>query len=307
MRFNWKGTLFRIHPLTFIMAALACFFGLSADLLATILSLSVHELAHLLAARQLNVMISSIDILPFGGAAHMQNPYSLSRLRLIGVALAGPLGNLAFATICAACAWSGLMDLQWASLLVQSNLILMLFNLLPSLPLDGGRIFFALLSPVLGEKKALILCIWLGRILAATIIACALTAFLHGGKLNLTMLLAAVIIFASGFNERAAQQEARADALSAAFHINPAPHRLNLIAIRDDCPVLDVIRTLRGGEEYLFVMFSRNKSFRFVTQSELLQFLTFKDGEKNLHLPIKAAISSDIADLSLEKEEHLHA
>ena len=60
---------------------------------------------------------------------------------------------------------------MFALQILQANLILMLFNLLPALPLDGGRTLYALLSPVIGRERAVETGILMGRILAGLMLA----------------------------------------------------------------------------------------------------------------------------------------
>ena len=105
--FRLGGTRFRLHPLTPIFGLLAWRFGLSGELLATLAGLAAHESAHILAARALGVPIPRVDLMPFGGAAFIGNPYALGRMKLALVALAGPAGNLLFALASASLAWAG--------------------------------------------------------------------------------------------------------------------------------------------------------------------------------------------------------
>ena len=266
-----------VHPLTLLAAALAVRFGLSAELLATMAGLSVHELAHLIAARRLGVPVTRLDLLPFGGAAQLGNLYALGRGRLIAVALAGPLGNLLMTLAAASMGWAGWLKLEAAALLVRANLALMLFNLLPALPLDGGRVLYAALEPVAGEKRAMDIGILFGALLAAALLACAGYGLLKGGRLNLTMLLAAVFILASALKERSARRESASAALAGAMRRIDRPHRLRLIAVDTETPLLQAARCFRSGEEALYAVYARGKLSGFLDQATLLGALTGKD------------------------------
>ena len=73
------------------MLALSFALGARAELAAMLTALFLHEGAHLLAARLLRVRVEGLDLMPFGGALTLENPYRLGRGQLLGVSLAGPL------------------------------------------------------------------------------------------------------------------------------------------------------------------------------------------------------------------------
>jgi Zn-dependent protease/CBS domain-containing protein len=117
---------------------------------ATILffaALTLHELGHAVQARREGVAIDGITLWVFGGVARLrgQMPSSGAELR---IALAGPAVTLALAAVCLLVALAlPLPDavdgvIFW---LGQINLYLLVFNLLPALPLDGGRALRAVL------------------------------------------------------------------------------------------------------------------------------------------------------------------
>ena len=111
--------------------------------LSAFASVLLHELGHALVARHFGVRVSGIELSFFGGAAKMvELPRTANHE--VAIAAAGPavslaLGGLGFGlaaiTHVSAFAWLG-----W------TNVILAGFNLLPALPMDGGRILRALLT-----------------------------------------------------------------------------------------------------------------------------------------------------------------
>lgn len=120
-------------------------------LLITFLSVLAHELGHALVARKLGVQIVGIDLHLFGGAAKM---LGLPRgpKDEITISAAGPIVSLALALIGALLhALTGFWGFYY---LMWTNLLLGLFNLVPALPMDGGRIFRAALAPKMGFAAA---------------------------------------------------------------------------------------------------------------------------------------------------------
>jgi len=111
-------------------------------------SIVVHELSHALIARRNHIPIEGITLFVFGGVAEMGAEPSSAKAEL-AMAIAGPLASIAIAA--AAFAGSALAG-GWPAAAVTVlaylgavNLLLAAFNMLPAFPLDGGRVFRALL------------------------------------------------------------------------------------------------------------------------------------------------------------------
>jgi Zn-dependent protease len=132
------------------------------------LSILLHELGHAAEARRSGIGIAGIDLWMFGGVAKMERD-SRSAGEEFRVAVAGPLVTLAIAAVCwlAAAAIAGVHEATHAlsfnattddealaviGYLGSVNLLLLVFNLLPGFPLDGGRIARAIAWRVTGDR-----------------------------------------------------------------------------------------------------------------------------------------------------------
>jgi stage IV sporulation protein FB len=135
-------------PAVIALAAL----GMGELLLCYIPAVLLHEWAHVLAANALGMTITELELLPFGCAARLQC-FAMSRGKEIVVAAAGPAANMLFA--CAVFAVNRYaFPMVIAEKLIASNLALASVNLLPALPLDGGRIARAAFAAWLGYPRA---------------------------------------------------------------------------------------------------------------------------------------------------------
>lgn len=190
------GVNLKVHYL-FLLPLLAWAAGgqLAYGLLA-FLAVLLHELGHLTTARALGFTPKEVLLLPFGGVASVEEEIGLEPAKEVQVALAGPWVNVVI--IGALLIWRGshggapLLDF-----FLETNVMLATFNLLPALPLDGGRIFRAYLVRELGFRA--------GTIRAARVSqACGLIALLLGvillwfssQSLNLLVLAAFLLISA---------------------------------------------------------------------------------------------------------------
>ena len=110
-------------------------------------SLLLHELGHALQAKRDGVEIEGITLWLFGGVARFKGMFPSAGAEL-RIAVAGPvvsvlLGGL-FVAVAAVGGLGNAVD-GVAAWLGYINLLLLVFNLLPALPLDGGRVFRSLL------------------------------------------------------------------------------------------------------------------------------------------------------------------
>ena len=116
-------------------------------------SLVLHEYGHALEAKRRGMEIDGITLWLFGGVAKFRGMFPSARAEL-AIAVAGPLVSLALGASLVAAAWLGPFPAWFdgvASWVGYINLILLLFNLLPALPLDGGRVLRSLLWAAKGN------------------------------------------------------------------------------------------------------------------------------------------------------------
>ena len=130
----------------FILALVLLTTGLvSGLLLATVLfgSVLLHELGHAVVARYLGVEIGGIELHFFGGAAKMTSMPRTANDE-VAIAAAGPAVSFALGGL--GLILAAITGLGAFTLIGWINLILGAFNLVPALPMDGGRILRALLT-----------------------------------------------------------------------------------------------------------------------------------------------------------------
>lgn len=133
----------------------------------------LHELGHALMARYFGIGTRDITLYPIGGVARLER-MSEEPAQEVAIALAGPAVNLALVILLAPILVLGFLsglfnsalpDVAWQAGLLpllaifvwylwSGNLGMMLFNLIPAFPLDGGRVLRALLALGLGHLRA---------------------------------------------------------------------------------------------------------------------------------------------------------
>jgi Zn-dependent protease len=156
------------------VAAVLLFFG----------SLLLHELGHALQARRDGVKIEGITLWLFGGVARFRGMFPSAGAEF-RIAIAGPLVTAvlaaAFVTLAALTRFHPAVDAVFAWL-GYINLLLLGFNLLPALPLDGGRVFRAALWQIRGDFAwATRIAAGLGRVIGGLMIAGGVIALFTQG------------------------------------------------------------------------------------------------------------------------------
>lgn len=139
----------------------------------------LHELGHSLAAMGFGIPVKDIVLLPIGGVARLERMPEKPLQELI-VALAGPLVNVILAALLLP-AVIGLNILQGTpfvfglnepglqgllSFLLIANVSLAIFNMIPAFPLDGGRVFRAILGFFTSYDRATKIAVQVGRLMA---------------------------------------------------------------------------------------------------------------------------------------------
>jgi Zn-dependent protease len=150
-----------VQGVLFILALFAC--------------VLLHEFGHAFAARGFGIQTPDITLLPIGGVARLSRIPEKPWQELV-VAIAGPLVNviIAAALIFVIHGSAALEQLEYLespriellAKLVSVNVMLVLFNLIPAFPMDGGRVLRALLAMAMPYARATQIAAWIGQGLA---------------------------------------------------------------------------------------------------------------------------------------------
>ncbi|WP_071460264.1 M50 family metallopeptidase [Bacillus massilinigeriensis] len=140
----------RLHPLLFFVMFLAVVTAHFIELLLLLLIIFVHELGHAAAASHFSWRIRRITLLPFGGVAEMDEHGNRSLMEETIVVAAGPFQHLWLAGLSMLLYEVGILPEYWHTRFMDFNKMVLLFNLIPIWPLDGGKLlllFFSLWEP----------------------------------------------------------------------------------------------------------------------------------------------------------------
>ena len=118
----------------------------------------LHELGHLVAGAILNFDVNKIELMPWGISIEFNlkiNDYNkrilkanILEIKKVIIAIAGPLVNIFLVIL-----FSNI-EIVFKETIIYSNLAIVLFNILPIYPLDGGRILKGVLKLTKGKRKS---------------------------------------------------------------------------------------------------------------------------------------------------------
>lgn len=173
-----------------------------AVILAVFGCVALHEVGHALAARYYGIDTRSITLYPVGGVAALERMPERP-LHEIVVALAGPAVNVVIAVgllagllvreqLAPGSVSDGSGEMAFVGRLLAANVILVLFNLLPAFPMDGGRVLRAVLSLGLTRLDATRAAAAVGAVMA---VGFGLLGWYLG---NIGLMLVGVVVYLLG-------------------------------------------------------------------------------------------------------------
>lgn len=274
-----KGTLIGVlEGVIFILALFFC--------------VVLHELGHALTARIFGIKTQSITLLPIGGIAAIEKVPEDPREEIL-IALAGPAVSLGIALLL----WilltvtgslvsvedMGVAGGPFLQRLMIVNLIIATFNLIPAFPMDGGRVFRALLSMYMEATNATRVAAGIGQFIA---IGFAVLGLMY----NPFLFLIAVFIWigASAETRAATIKQALSDVSAAQamltdFHV-----------LKPGDPLAKAIELTLTGSQKDFPVIEGGNVVGFLAQTDLLRGLQ-QGGDQ---LEVAAAMQVEVVDVN---------
>lgn len=225
-----------------------------AFILLVFLCVTLHEFGHIAMARRFGIRTPQVILSPIGGIASMERMPEKPTQELL-VAIAGPLVNVVIALLLVAIfgiALSGLssIDFESATLaerLLIVNVMLVLFNMVPAFPMDGGRVLRALLAMNMGAPRATALAARIGQGFAFLFV-------LLGLFYNPILMFVGVFIYlAAASEEQAAAFTGFASRLKVRDAMEPSP-----ILLAADDPLSKAVDALLSSPQKEFPVLDQN-------------------------------------------------
>jgi len=245
----------------------------------------LHELGHALAARRYGIPTRDITLLPIGGVARLARMPDKPSQEIV-VAIAGPLVNVALAAVLAVfvrpmgrsvedlLATGGIPE----TLLVV-NVVMILFNMIPAFPMDGGRVLRALLAMRMGYSRATTVAARVGQGIAILFGMAGLFSS------NVMLMFIALFVFVAASEERShVQTRSTIHGLPVRSAMLTDFHALN---VRD--PLQRAVDYLMAGSQQDFPVVDGANPVGVLTRSELVSAL----GRRGSDVPVGEVMRRD--------------
>lgn len=243
-----------VSGVVFILALFAC--------------VVLHEFGHALAARRFGIATKDITLLPIGGLARLQRMPEKPREELL-VTVAGPAVNVCIAAalflwLTLTNGWVPLSQLSvgagsFLERIMVANVYLVVFNLIPAFPMDGGRMLRALLATRMEHLKATQIAAGLGQGLAFMFGVVGLFT-------NPFLMLIALFVWIG------AAQEASAVQMKSAFAGTPirAAMITDFQVLRPSDTLADAVNLILQGSQQDFPVVEQSRVIGILTRADLL-------------------------------------
>ncbi len=274
---TFLGMRIKVHAVFLLLLLLYALTNLLTEALLVFTVVVFHELGHTMAARGYGIRVKEIELLPIGGVARLEDLMSIDPQVEAAVAVAGPINNVLL--IAAGLFLRRMLHLPEDSMsfFLQANLMIMGFNMIPALPLDGGRIYRATLTKRLGFRKATEKAARLGQWASVFfMVGCVLMAVM--GHLNLVLLVTAYFIY------QVAGKEQNLAAYSLMSYLGRkqdevSKHRVlgvEQLVVHPTTPIKEVIKHFVPQKYHIIWIITDEKLERSITEAQLLHAMLEK-------------------------------
>jgi stage IV sporulation protein FB len=302
-----RGTDVKVH-VTFLLLLAYLYFsarsshGAEAALAVIVFLLSLffcvllHEFGHITMAARFGIRTPDVILLPIGGVARLERLAEEPKQEFL-IALAGPAVTLAIAAGLGLFLQATGTPLLWPwdapeatapiwQLLFSTNVALLLFNLLPAYPMDGGRVLRAVLATRLGMVRATRIAATIGQ-------GCAMLAGLYGLMEGQPILMLIGLFVFFGAAQEAAAVETRAAGRGI---IVDQMMITRFVTIPVYATLRQAVDLLLEGEQGEFPVVDNNGVVEgLLTRDHLIRALTDRGPDS----PVSEAMARDVPSLPL--------
>lgn len=310
-----RGIKVKVHWTFFLLIAWIALMGISSGgdlssilwnigfILVLFACVVMHELGHSLTAKKFGISTRQITLLPIGGVASLESMPEDPGEEFL-VAIAGPAVNVLIAVLLYIITpvenflnqEPGALEQMLSTInagnflffLFSANVMLVLFNLLPAFPMDGGRVLRALLSMKMGRVRATHLAARLGQLVAFLF-------FFIGLFYNPILILIAIFVYFGAHTENVMVQQLT---LLKDHKVRDAM-MTDITLLNPEDSINDVVDIILSGAERDFVVTDNGNVKGVVYQSDLISLY------KNRQTDIKVKDVMDEQFYKVDADENL--
>ncbi len=251
-----------VHPLFFAAGLITALFGGFPIFMICALTALLHECGHIFCAGRLGFECTKISLMPYGAAA-VCNIEGISPWDEIKLALAGPAVNFFLCVAVAGLWWFVPQTYAYTDLIFYANAAMLVLNLLPAYPLDGGRVAKCVLCLFLKPQTAEITI----RIVNLAVVA-ALIALYFTVARNFTLITAAAFLLCSALTKSPPAQKINFSARK-----KKSGREIKYVVLSQNSTYKDALRFVDGNRYLILQIYEDEKFLDEITEDELYKKL----------------------------------
>lgn len=262
-------TQIHIHPLLWIIIAIAIITASFQELLLVIVIVLIHELGHAAAASFFSWRIKNIILLPFGGVLETDEHGNRPMKEEFIVTVCGPAQHLWMIIVAFLLHESEMIGERIYTDFINYNFMILIFNCLPIIPLDGGKIVYLLFTKYDAFYIALKRSIILSFIIL--LIYCAIILIVFPFHLNGWLI--AIFLFLSLHNEWKNRPYTWMRFLIERYHrpIGDVGRIKTIYAKKDDL-LSSTIEKFQRGTGHQIIVIDAGKTLAVIPEKKILQY-----------------------------------
>jgi len=257
---------------------LGIFFGFLWEIVVLFTIVTLHEFAHGAVSNLYGYEAKSIELFAFGGVVKSEDIIFLKPSQVIIISLAGPLLN--FFLLLSGLLVRNIFDLQLDILnfFINSNLSLGIFNLLPIIPLDGGRILRAYLNTYMDIKKATYTSVNIGKVLCIIIFVIGIILTIESLR-GIMLIVFSLYLYVMSKNENEIISLQHMQKIFTKPTVNKKVNvKVKYISVYEQDSLKDVLKVLSVGTYCIVkVLDSRGRLLGELTEGEILEAVIMYD------------------------------
>lgn len=251
----------KIHPLFLAAGLLSALFGGLPLFVICALTALLHECGHIFCAARLGFECTKISLMPYGASATCDLE-GISSADEIKLALAGPAVNLALCVGVAGLWWFYPTSYAYTDVIFYANSAMLLLNLLPAYPLDGGRVANCILRKFLKSRAVNFTLRFLNILTVAALVAVYFTVLK-----NISVLTVAAFLLCSAFEKSPPVQK-----INFAAKKKKRGKEIRYIILDESATFKDALRFV-DSSRYLVLQIYSDKFLDEITEDELYEKL----------------------------------
>jgi stage IV sporulation protein FB len=265
--------------------------GFALHLMVFAGSLLFHELGHIGAASLMGAEVTRIEVWPFGAVGRLERAWQLAPAAETVVALAGPFNSGMLCSLASALQRGLAQSPSYAysqfpllDLLVRVNLGLFLMNLIPCLPLDGGRVLRSQLALRSGYVEASKGVAKWGLFAGALLTVAAAAGVLAGRDWHPFLVVGPLVVWGALDERRGAGAQNVMDILTRSDRlVQRKAIAVQEIMVSQDATVSEVVRRFRPSKYHVVLV--ANRSMRVMgklTETRVLEAMYLGNTNKTM-------------------------